>query len=120
MDAVDAVANATGKTSLGRPEFRLLGWVVAEARGVRSPFDSETAELVGRRFNTHVRLVRKAIEAASSNAEAARLAAKAAAGTDEALAATLESVLAGIDEVEQRAVEHPDVEIYILRQRLRD
>ena len=49
---------------------------------MRVSFDEATAELVGRRFSTQVKKIRKAIEAAGENAVAARLAAKAAAETD--------------------------------------
>ena len=57
-DAVDAVcATATARPS-GKAQYRLLAWVVADARGAAVPMEKPLAETIGKRLDRQARKVR--------------------------------------------------------------
>lgn len=90
-DAVAAAATEAQTKPSGKAKYRLLAWLVADARGAVRAATADAVEL----------------------AESARAAARSAAASDVTLQATLQATLAGIDADQQAAVGRPRSEVYV-------
>jgi len=112
-DTVEAVATQAPTKPSGKAKYRLLAWLVADARGADTPLKKALAETVGKRLDRQATAVRAATADAVQLAESARAAARSAAASDPALQATLEATLAGIDADEQAALGRPRSEVYV-------
>ena len=112
-DAVAAAATEAQAKPSGKAKYRLLAWLVADARGADTPLDKALAETVGKRLDRQAAAVRTATAHAVQLAESARAAARSAAASDVTLQATLQATLAGIDADEQAAVGRPRSEVYV-------
>ena len=114
--ASDAVASVTADAQpplSGKAKFRLLAWLVADARGATVPLEKALAETVGKRLDRQAQKVRGDLAAAVALAEQARADARAAAAEDAKLAARLAADLAAIDGDEQAAIDAPKSEVYV-------
>ena len=90
-DTVAAAATEAQTKPSGKAKYRLLAWLVADARGAVRAATADAVEL----------------------AESARAAARSAAASDVTLQATLQATLAGIDADQQAAVGRPRSEVYV-------
>ena len=112
-DAVAAAATEAQTKPSGKAKYRLLAWLVADARGADTLLDKALAETVGKRLDRQAAAVRAATADAVELAESARAAARSAAASDVTLQATLQATLAGIDADQQAAVGRPRSEVYV-------
>lgn len=74
VDAVEAVVAEQQPRPSGKAQFRLLAWMVADARGATTLLDKPLAETVGKRLDRQAQKVRGDMAAVSAAAQAARLA----------------------------------------------
>ena len=93
--------------------FRLLGWVVADARGAQVVMEPNLALTVGKRLDRQAQYVRDACTRAVAKAEAELLAAEQAAAADAALQPALPAKLLEIDRARRQALTQPSQEVYI-------
>ena len=100
--AADAVAAAATTSAGVNDRYRLLAWVVADARGATIAMEKALALNVGKRLDRQAQKVRRALDTVAATAVAARV---AAAGDAQLLAA--------IDLTEQTALEAARAEVYI-------
>jgi hypothetical protein len=115
-DAIKAVAssNKEGMDPVsGKDQYRLLAWVLADARGATETLDKALAETVGKRLDRQAQKVRTETESVSLRAARARELARKLALDDESLAATLEADLEAIHAAERRDLEKPWREVYV-------
>ena len=90
----------------GKARYRLLAWVVADARGAATSLAPTVAEKVGKRLEA------QALKARGNFGEQRSLARHAAAA-DASLAGGLPAALAAIDEAERLATEAARREVYV-------
>ena len=100
--AADAVAAAATTSAGVNDRYRLLAWVVADARGATIAMEKALALNVGKKLDRQAQKVRVALDAIAATAMAARV---AAAGDAQLLAA--------IYQTEQTALEAARAEIYV-------
>lgn len=112
-DAVQAVASTSSVPLSGKAKFRLLAWLVADARGAQVPMDKPLAETVGKRLDRQVQKVRTDLLAAVAAAQVDRDRAHARARVDPAFRTQLRPHLSIIDETERLATERPSNEVYV-------
>ena len=115
-DAVRAVAlieKERGEAVSGKDQYRLLAWVVADARGATETLDKALAETVGKRLDRQAQKVRTELEGVSIRAKGMRKCIRKQALGDEALAATLQADLEVTREAERRELEKPFSEVYV-------
>ena len=105
-DAVWQVAAEKQPPPSGKARYRLLAWVVADARGASQPLAPAVAEKVGKRLEA------QALKAQGRFSEE-RSRARDAAAADASLAAGLRAALAAIDEAERCAMEAARSEVYV-------
>ena len=101
------------ETVSGKAHFRLLAWVIADARGADTPLDKQLAETVGKRLERQAQKVRDDVSLAAATAQQARACARLAAAADGSLLAALPAELAAIDAAEKLALEAPRNEVYV-------
>ena len=109
-DVATAVAATSAEKVSGRSRFRMLAWLVADARGsvewgFDGGLDKVLAETVGRRLDRQAQRVRDELNAACAAAEADRLRAQVAGADDDALAL--------IDDAERKAIMRARDEVYV-------
>jgi hypothetical protein len=114
-DAIKAVASSEEHDPpvSGKDMYRLLAWVLADARGATETLDKALAETVGKRLDRQAQKVRNECASVRSRAVRAREFARKLALEDAALAATLEADLDASREVERGELEMPVGEVYI-------
>lgn len=113
VDAVNTVCAAQTLRPSGKAQFRLLAWVVADARGALTPMDKALAETVGKRLDRQAQKVRSDLSLAVSAAQVDRDRAHARARVDASARASLQARLSEINETEHRAREKPSKEVYV-------
>ena len=86
-DTVEAVATQAPTKPSGKAKYRLLAWLVADARGADTLLEKALAETVDKRLDRQATAVRAATADAVQLAESARAAARSAAASDTALQA---------------------------------
>ena len=106
MDAVWRVAAEQQPPPSGNARYRLLAWVVADARGAAEPVPPATALKVGKRLEA------QAVKVRGEFGEQ-RSAARHAAAADASLAPGLAAALAAIDAAERAAMEAARKEVYV-------
>ena len=70
--ASDVVQQACGKVKLGKPEMRILAWLVADTMGAVRPIEKKLADVVGLRLERQAAQVRAEIKAVKEEAAASR------------------------------------------------
>ena len=116
-DAATAAVSGANKllTTLREPlvsaraRFRLLAWLVADARGAQEALDKADAETIGRRLDRQATRVRDNLVRAAEDARLKRDAARDSGAMD----GELQAALAAIDAEEQAVVEHARSEVYV-------
>jgi hypothetical protein len=105
-DAVWQAAAAAEPKPSGSARYRLLAWVVADARGAAQPLAPPTALKVGKRLEAQALKTR-------GDYGAQRSCARHEAAADASLAAGLPAVLAAVDEAERLAMQAARLEVYV-------
>jgi len=111
-DAIKAVASSEVECSTpvtGKDQYRLLAWVMADARGATETLDKALAETVGKRLHRQAMRVREAMENASRVAQASRGLVRLMALGGGEIGAQLEA----IDAAERLELEKPRLELYV-------
>ena len=111
--ASGVVSQATGKATLGKPEKRLLAWLVADAAGALQPLEKKLADVVGLRLERQAEHVRAAIQETLNSAAEQRADAKAALEADPELAESLPSWEADLAKWEQQELQKHYDEVYV-------
>ena len=110
VETVEAVVSEQQPRPSGKAQFRLLAWVVADARGATMPLDKTLAVTVGKRLDRQAQKVRGDCAAVSAAAREARLQLSAATASDPA---ARRQGVAAIDAEEQSKLESLRAEVYV-------
>jgi len=112
MVAAEVINNVSNGLT-GNARLRLIGWVVADARGAQIVMEPALALLVGKRLDRQAQQVREACWRAASDAEAQRKAARDAAAANLSLLNGLPAQLLSINLKERQALAAPSREVYV-------
>ena len=108
-DAVEKVMAKQQPRPSGKAQFRLLAWMVADARGATTLLEKALAETVGKRLDRQAQKVRGDISAVRAAAREARL--RATGDTDDR--AATQPLVAAIDADERTKLQSLREEVYV-------
>lgn len=113
--ASDVVQQACGKVKLGKPEMRILAWLVADAMGAVRPIEKKLADVVGLRLERQAAQVRAEIKAVKEEAAGLRTSAQVEVHVNPTMgmAEGLPGYLATLSKRQEQELQKPYSEVYI-------